>query len=449
MADLPINMHLLDDSTEDDEFEIQEYDPVLDANLNLLMDFFDEDVKKRLSLDKNLAQNAPIRSKILVAYVNKFYEQNQEILEDKTELERELFVLNQTTRALSLYGTHILGLGKQYFRQKIYFPNIVYILVRLLPTARTFIQKVIRACYNSIRKNHSSLINLYENSIYTDKEQIISEIMFCFLGSSIRDIKVLGITNLWAFFRSIFNNHFRYFFMSEQKIHSSWINYWNVDEQLENEKYSIPTRENIYRDCLIELQLRLYRRHSSLFRQLDYNYEIFKKAITSNELQTMYFAAVKSISPEVFDKTNNQYKLMTFYNHILNDDGSNELLNQIKKLPIIFKMLKSVRLVRKKSAASVIHGVHPEMIKSAVVEELIYPFRNILRADGNVHPVLQQVSENFVESVLGGEYLSLISLTTVKTDQYSFVQQLIEFVKICIKHVAPKEKHHFLVVGTK
>ena len=89
---------------------------------------------------------------------------------------KKLFILHQT-ETLQRYNDLILEIPYQEFRAKFYFPNIIYLLIRFLPTARAFIQKTIRYVYALIKKRSSGIVNLHENSLYLDKDVIKSDVL--------------------------------------------------------------------------------------------------------------------------------------------------------------------------------------------------------------------------------------------------------------------------------
>ena len=75
--------------------------------------------------------------------------------------------------------------------------------------------------------------------------------------------------------------------------------------------------------------------------------------------------------------------------------------------------------------------IKPELVKTVILDELCYPFKNVF-SDGYLQPILTKVSENFVNLVLSGEYINLMTLSTVRIEQVSFIEQLRKFVRICL-----------------
>ena len=78
--------------------------------------------------------------------------------------------------------------------------------------------------------------------------------------------------------------------------------------------------------------------------------------------------------------------------------------------------------------------IKPELVKSVILDELTYPFKNVF-SDGYLQPVLSRISDNFINLILSGEYINLMTLTSVRIDQISFVEQLKKFVRICLSEI--------------
>lgn len=126
---------------------------------------------------------------------------------------------------------------------------------------------------------------------------------------------------------------------------------------------------------------------------------------------------------------NSQYKILSLYDRILSDTV---FLSELKKLPLIYKLLKSVHLITKSSHSSRVTSVKRDVMISAIADELSLPFKNLLNSDVSIRKILLQIAQNFVNSILDGEYISLQTLSPIKIDSISFVTQLRKFIKLCI-----------------
>ena len=92
-----------------------------------------------------------------------------------------------------------------------------------------------------------------------------------------------------------------------------------------------------------------------------------------------------------------QYKVLSLYDKIMSDE---EFVNELKKLPTIYKLLKSVHLITK-NTISKLTAVHREVVVSAVADELAVPFKNLINSDTSIRPVLLKIAvENIFHSRL-------------------------------------------------
>ena len=110
-----------------------------------------------------------------------------------------------------------------------------------------------------------------------------------------------------------------------------------------------------------------------------------------------------------------------------------ECVKDLNKLPSIYKVLKSVHLISISTSPKFI-SVHQDVVVSVVADELAVPFKNLLNSDTSIRTVLMKIADNFVNSILSGEYISLQTLAPINMDTMSFVQQLKKFIKLCVRH---------------
>ncbi|HQF36456.1 MAG TPA: hypothetical protein PLL26_02335 [Candidatus Dojkabacteria bacterium] len=339
-----------------------------------------------------------------------------------------LFLLYQTANALSAYNTNILKMSNIQFRSRILFPYLIYILQQYLPDARKFLQTIIKNVYDRIHRNSEKLVNVYVNSFYLDQDVIKHNILLEFLGNGLKKFNPLLVGKIDSFYKSMFASIFHFYFMKKQDTSKLYTNFWNIENILSSSNSS--TRLNLYRDVLYNLQVDKYYKTSPIYIQLGMNYRIFKNVIVNNELQDVYMA-VRNNGNSIFKITNPEYKLIKVYS----DDLINEkTIEKIRKLPTIFKLLKCVHIANPKAKPYNDMLIKPELVKSVILDELSYPFKNVF-SDGYLQPILTRISENFVGLVLSGEYINLMTLTNVRIDQISFVEQLKKFVKICLSEI--------------
>lgn len=368
-----------------------------------------------------------LRAKVLKDFIDKLTVAFKPILIGKIPLLQELFLLHQISRALDKYNQDVTKLNIKDFKTKIYFPNIVYILIRLLPNAKKFYQQIIKEIFNECNYNkYNNVIKFYNNLVDIDSDVIKSDILYNYLGNNLKKIDPFNVRGLKPFYKAVFRNIFSYYFKSENNLISESKYYTFNDIDLHDDSPN-SNRLSIYRDVLLSLQIRKYCSYSPTMHQLNYNFNVFKNVILDNELQNIYF----SIQTDIFSVKNLQYKVMKIYN---DESHNNDLLKKIKELDLVYKLLKSVRIVSSKSKPYNENVIKAEMVKTAVLEELMSIFRNII-SESYLIGILDRVSTNFVESILTGEYINLLTFSNVYINKLTFITQIRKFVRICLSEI--------------
>lgn len=371
------------------------------------------------------SQTIPIHTKILKNYINNIY-QSYNILDDKQPIVKELFVLYQISKCLEFYNNNVLKLSRISFRSTILYPNIIYILIRFMSNARKFLSDIIKWIYGETCQKSYGIIKVHVNTFYLDEDVIKYDMLYNFLGNGLRKFNPLEIDDVTIFYKSIFRNILYYYLKTERRVCSSYTTFWDIDKSIVTS-----TRDNIYREVLLKLEINEFYNNSPTLKQMSYNFNIFRNVIINNEFQNLYISSskIKCLSKD------NHYKLVSVYeNDILNE----VVLKKIKEIPIIYKLLKCVHILSISGRPYDEGIISPELVKSAILGELLKFFRNLF-SDQYLLPILDKISWNFTNSILSGEYINLLSLSDVKINQLSFIKQVCQFVRLCLDH-SIKEK---------
>ena len=388
----------------------------LDLTYILLIKHLSEQIKLTLFSDTPTC----VKAKYLTEFVQEIERKHFNRVSSRSYLIRQLFYLHQICKALERFNEEELDLSYREFRLKVYYPNIIYILIRLLPKARSFLQKMIRTIFDEYKRRAGSVVLSHTTSFYMDMDVIKTDILYDFLGNAMKKLNPLDVNNVDLFYKQVFRNILFYYFKGKQRLKTELID--NTIENPFNELVYIPTGLAIYRDVMYDLQVEKMYQTSLTLNQVRYNFNIFRNVILSNEFQNIYISTQK----DSFLINNEQYKLLKLYN-----DDIDDKLDEIKKLPTIYRLLKCVRIFSK-SHCYMSSVVNPQIVKTAVMEELIHPFRNML-CSNNIYEILERVAENFSNSVLSGEYINLMTLSPLKIKQVTFVNQLKKFVRLCLR----------------
>ncbi len=361
-----------------------------------------------------------INANILQNYVNQLQNKHYNKIKTRSHLIQQLFLLYQISSSLQRYNDEELNMGYIEFRSKVYYPNIVYILIRLLPIVRKFFQTTIKTIYLETKRRSAGIIQIHTNSFYIDQDVIKTDILYNFLGNGMKKLNPLLVEDVNLFYKQVFRNVINFYFKSEQRIHTE-IECFSTDEMVNDIVY-IPTALTIYRDVMYSLQVEKTYKESPTLSQVKYNFNIFRNVILNNELQNIYLTSQK----DTFILNSNQYKLT----HIYKDDINNKL-EKIKKLPTIYRLLKSVHIVSKHKTYNQ-SIIRPELVEGAVLEELIFPFKNFFQYE-NIYEILKKVAKNFTDSLLIGEYINLMTLTPIVINQVTFINQIRTFIRMCLE----------------
>lgn len=364
-----------------------------------------------------------LRSRTLKKYVEKLRSVHCQSLVNRSAVVEDLFILQQTVLCLYRYNTEFLNLSYPEYRSKVLYPNVIYILLRLLTNGHKFLQTAIRSVYNEICRKSYSVVYSHINTFYLDHDVIKTDVLYEFLGNGLKKFNPLDVDDITVFYKCVFRNIFQYYFRKEKRINTVYDSVWEIEQSVDS-IVSIPVRLGLYRDVLYDLQTLKFYEKSPTMLQLSYNYKVFKNVITSNEFQGVYFGCERDSSII----NNDEYKLMKFYD---DDIESNGVLEKIKKLPTIYKLLKCVHIINPNSRPYNEMLIKPKVVQTAVLEELAYPFRNMFNED-YIYGILDKIAENFTKTILSGEYVNLFTLSNVKIDQITFTQQLKKFIGICL-----------------
>lgn len=367
--------------------------------------------------------SAPIDRRKISLFVQKMRSHLSPKLVKQKPLTREMYLLYLITRGLVDANDTHFQLSKNEFRSKILYPNLLFILVKHCPKARTFLRNTSNNVYSNINRTSYGIVQRYINSYYLSEDIIQNDVIYKFLGNALYKFNPLELDNLPNFYYRVFKSIYYYYFKSEEEIHTQICDTWTVDDVLVRLN-SIPTRMKYYRDVMYNLQIKKFCNESPTMNQLSYNYNIFKNVIIDNELQNLYLSS----SIDTFLVQNNHFKLLDIYN---NETLNDKKFEKIRELPIIFKLLKSIHIISS-------HTPHNNMsikkrdVQLTILDEITHPFKHIFCHE-HLQPVLSQIAHNFTNNLLSGEYINPLTLSTIRINQPSFLTQIRKFVKICLE----------------
>jgi len=368
-------------------------------------------------------------SKLVLKMKSSYYN----VIKNYDEVRQELFLLHKICMGLYKFNENYINYSYMKYRSVILFPNLIYLLVKYFHKAQQFLRKSIRKVHSEYNQHYYGIIQKYINSYYIDDQVIQNDILCRFLGNALLKFNPLEVDKLNIFYHQIFRSSYFYYFKAKENFN---INYYDVNDMIFTtaRSYNIPIKLKLYREILYDLQIKKIIKNTPIMMQLNYNYNIFKNIIINNEFQTLYYSTIKNSETS---KYNNHFNLLSIYkDQLLND---NEFFQKLQKLPIIFKLLKCIHIYNKGTSSYNSLVIQPQVVKTFILEELIISFKQLFN-EHYVYKILENTAQNFVNSILCGEYINPITFNNFQIQDYSFVNQLREFVKLCISTV-PKNNN--------
>jgi hypothetical protein len=412
-------------STLDTSFEeidafslIEQKDISSDIAYQLLLNNFGED----LAAIKH-DESKVIKLKKIEKYINELKQTFELQLCNRSIIVKELYLLHQTAKALERHNTDVLSFSYPQFRNIIYFPNVFYILVRLLPHAKEFLQIIVKKVYQEINNKSNGLINSHINSFYLDKDSIKSSVLTEFLGNGIKKFNPVEIGNIKYFYKNCFRSIFNFYFKRKRNLSDQELTCFCFET---NKTSNITSRTSIYKDVLYAIHVEKTQKKHTILNQLSYNFQIFKNIIVSNEFQNIY----QHTKDNENSISNNEFKLIDFFDDDIFIDQP-DLLDEIRKLPLIYKLLRCVHIQSTNTLPYNDCLIKPEVVKMVIIEELSSCFKNLF-IDSVVMDILDQIAKNFIKNILSGEYINLITFSTVRINHISFLEQLRKFIRLCL-----------------
>lgn len=377
---------------------------------------------------------ACVSSQAMCNFVEELRKAHYNSFSVRSSIVQELFLLYQICNCFYHYNNNYLMMSHIEFRSKVLFPNLVYILVRYFGKCHRFLRGIINAVYNELKRNSIQLIQKHISSYYLDEDIIKTDILYEFLGNSLKKFDPLFVGNITTFYKSLFRSIFGFYFRKAHKYQTVYTSIWDLDKIMSAGPKTNNVELNMFRNVMYKLQAEKYCESSIISHQLSYNYSIFKNVIINNEFQSVYFSSVH----DKYSIRDNKYKLLSFYKHSKDSFDTNkgniaQIHRELKDLPTIYKLLKCVHIVNKNKQAYNNKSFHNNVIKNAVYEELSQVYYGSFNNE-YVHTILKNISDNFTDSILAGEYIDILSLSSVKINNLSFINQIKQFVRICVKH---------------
>jgi hypothetical protein len=256
-----------------------------------------------------------------------------------------------------------------------------------------------------------------------------------FLGNTIKKFDPLTINNLLAFYKTCFRNIF-YFYMKKRRYfeQTEIVSFAFFNDLIQVDSRASSNRLSMYKEILYEIHVEKTYRKSPVISQLGYNFQIFRNLIMPNEFQAIY-QNTKSKSSYMTDDC--EFQLVDFYEDDLFNTNQ-QIFEKVKKLSLIYKLLKCAHL-NNNSLPYNAEVIKPDVVQDIIKEEIILHFRDMFLTD-YIQEIAEKIAYNFMRNILSGEYVNLTTFTTVRIANFTFLDQLRKFIRICLEETCQIKK---------
>jgi len=361
--------------------------------------------------------------------VNNFLKQcqrdlNHELARISNDIIRDMYFFYLFSQALFKCNEELLQLSDRKFRSCVYYPIVIYTLVRYFPKLKEFIQKQINYVYGQLYRNSRKVIAHFTYQYNIDQNIIKFDIFYIFLGSLLKKYNPLMVRSPSAFYRKIFETLYNYYLLRTQEYSTRQLEDSIAFTYLSQYGLQIRSVEYaMYQEVLYSLEIEHMVKSSPIIQQVYYNYDILRNIIISHELQKLFVHS--TVSPDKFPGYP-EYNYYKFLKYDYENRDKDKILQSLRSLPTVYRLLKSVHIYSKSSSIK----VDKKLIETFVFEELMHLCKSWFNSD-YVDAILKDIAHNFTESITTGEYINLLTLSKVEVNQITFPNQLKKFVRLC------------------
>ena len=398
------------------------YDKIFDTYLT-------PELEKIIQLQNTYSINMKyvIKSQNIKSYLEKLYIVNCPSILKVNLLEQQFFLLYVISISFYRFNERKLNWVIDDFINRIYLTNIIYIFSKHFVQSKKLILKLIKNIYKEIKE--SSLNNIDPEIFYTNEIKIKNDIIHLFLTNIAPKFNSLEIENIEDFYTVIFKRIF-FFYLKSKTLLSIDV---ELDSQLMNQEEPSnllePTSERyrIYEEAIYLAQIQEMCEHSTSFNELSLEFNKIKKILLPNEIQKLLFNQNSKSKSNLLAYKVNFYKVQSF-----NDSKLQEIK---KKLPLIYKLLRSIHII---SSTSSFTNINKEYMKNQFYLFLLDLFKNQFNIDV-ISPIINNISTKLVESLTTGEFIDMITLSQIDINGSKFIDQFKQFLKLVINFITGTE----------
>lgn len=303
------------------------------------------------------------------------------------------------------------------FLEKIYYPNLIYVLAYFLTKASKFFQSSIRKIYNESKEKLEKTLLFYITFYNSEYIVIKNDVINIFLNNMLFDINPLELN---ANYKEYYNSVFQYIFYLYLDRQSSGLIDENFELSSNQDEITLSSRYNIYKNGIRRTQIQLMCNESATLKKIYSNFNKVKNDIISNELQKLYTI--------IIDKNSLIDNKMLVLKFNMEDEN---LLTISKQFPLIYKLLRSIKI---KTCDNRYNNYDKSLIKETLRNSIYLKLHKYINED---HAALlaEAMSLRIEQSITEGSFLDPYTLTTLEVRGSMFLKQLSLFINMVLDHI--------------
>jgi hypothetical protein len=367
-------------------------------------------------------------SKEINQFFNKLYEFKFISIIKYTEEIRQFHLLYILSLLFLDFNENELKLDSDFFKDKIYYPNIMDLIINNFSFCKNLIKKQIREAYKQINESNNEVVEFYLVFYNTEPAIIQNDIISIFIKGLFLEEDPINLKDISVYYLSIF----KFILYSYFKNKTSNILSFELDPSILEDDSAMNSRYKIYEKGLRITHIQYLCKGSETLSRISDNYDILKNSllqekqvISENYLQRKYHDVVDG--SVVKDN-----KLLVLKS---NSDGYN--LSKIsQKLPLIYKLLRSVYI---ESKSSNLLESDKKVIYDTIYEVVYGKFKERLK-DPDLYIASQSISIALTNGLTKGTFVDPFTMTQTNVSGCVFARELKVFLNILFQGLNFNEK---------
>jgi hypothetical protein len=309
------------------------------------------------------------------------------------------------------------------FRDEIYYPNIMNIIVSSFDQCKLLIRKQVREAYKQVREHSKEVVDFYLVFYSIEPTIIHNDIISIFIKGLFLEEDPINIDNIQSYYLSTF----RFILYSYLKNRTSNILSFELDPSILEDDcaMNMSSRYKIYERGLRISHIQQLCKGSETLSRISNNYDkirnnIMKEngnIISENYLQRKYHDIVDG--SRVRDN-----KIL-----VLKSSDENYNLSKIsKKLPLIYKLLRSIYV---KTKPNVMLDSDKQLIHDTIYEVTYSKFKERLTGT-ELELATQGVTLALTNSLIKGSFIDPYTMTPINISGCLFARELKKFLNILL-----------------